>query len=189
MKKHFYTILLFILFGLSSSFAQVGERMTSLPPGELSKYAAPLSTFFGTYFNSGGYYSANVPKTFGFKFSIIGMYVFIPDDQTTFTPNVPNSLNDNGSTATFFGSSGGVYLGSKGFVVYPFGLNVQKIPAAIYQVSGSLFGTELMLRYLPEISFNDVKTGLWGGWIKVQHQQLDTVIAYRHRCPGALQQF
>ncbi len=171
MKKICYTFFLIILLGLNQSFSQVGERITSLPPGEASQFATPLSTWFGSYFNSGGYYSASVPKTFGFKFSIIGMYIFVPNDQTTFTPSLPEGYSSSEGTATFFGDKGGVYLGPKGFVIYPFGLNLQNVPAGIYQASGSMFGAELMLRYFPKIRINDVSTNLWGIGLKYSISQ------------------
>jgi len=171
MKKFLYTFFLIISLSLSQSFSQVGERITSLPPGEASRFVQPLSTWFGSYFNSGGYYSASIPKTFGFKFSIIGMYIFVPDGQTSFTPNLPDGYSSSGSTATFFGSKGGVYLGPKGFVIYPFGLNLQSVPAGIYQASGSMFGAELMLRYFPKLRINDVTTNLWGIGLKYSISQ------------------
>ena len=171
MKNFFYTIFLMLLLTLSQSFSQVGERITSLSPGEVSKFAAPLSTWFGTYFNSGGYYSANIPKTFGFKFSIIGMYIFIPDAQTSFAPELPDGYTSSGNTATFFGDKGGVYLGPQGFVIYPFGLNLQSVPAGIYQASGSLFGAEVMLRYFPKLRIKDVTTNLWGIGLKYNISQ------------------
>ncbi len=171
MKKIVSTVFLIILFYFNASFSQVGERITSLPPGEASQFATPLSTWFGTYFNSGGYYTASVPKTFGFKFSIIGMYIFVPDGQTTFTPDLPEGYNGSERTAAFFGSKGGVYLGPDGFLLYPFGINLQKVPAGIYQASGSMFGAELMLRYFPRIRIKDVSTDLWGIGLKYSISQ------------------
>lgn len=171
MKKIVSTFFLIILFGFNASFSQVGESITSLPPGEAAKFAEPLSTWFGTYFNSGGYHSASVPKTFGFNFSIIAMYIFVPDAQTTFTPNLPEGYSSSEETATFFGDRGSVALGPKGFIVYPFGLNLQKVPAGIYQVSGSLFGAELMLRYFPKIKVSDVSANLWGIGLKYSISQ------------------
>lgn len=171
MKKFFYTFFFVILLGFSNSYSQVGERITSLPPGEASNFITPLSTWFGSYFNSGGYYSASIPKTFGFKFSIIGMYIFVPDGQTSFTPNLPEGYSSSGSTATFFGDRGGVYLGPKGFLIYPFGLNLQNVPAGIYQASGSMFGAELMLRYFPKLRIKDITTNLWGIGLKYSISQ------------------
>ena len=87
MKKILSAFLLsFILFSVPS-IAQIGVKVNSLPPSEVSEYVRPLSTWFGTYFNSGTYYDATVPTLFGFKFNIIGMWTLIPDDQKTFQPN------------------------------------------------------------------------------------------------------
>ncbi len=171
MRKIVSKVFLVILFCFNASFSQIGESITSLPPSEAAKFATPLSTWFGTYFNSGGYHSASVPKTFVFKFSIIGMYIFVPDGQTTFTPNLPEGYSSSENTATFFGTRGTVVLGPKGFIVYPFGLNLQKIPAGIYQASGSMFGAELMLRYFPKLKVSDVSFNLWGIGLKYSISQ------------------
>ena len=59
MKK---LVLLFLMtFVLSSvANAQFEDRITKLFGSELENYATPLATMTGTYFNSGGYYSASV---------------------------------------------------------------------------------------------------------------------------------
>jgi len=171
MKKIVSTVFLIILFCFNASYSQVGESITSLPPDEAAKFATPLSTWFGTYFNSGGYHSASVPQTFGFKFSIIAMYIYVPDAQTSFIPDLPEGYSNTGETATFFGTRGTVALGPDGFIVYPFGLNLQKIPAGIYQASGSMFGAELMLRYFPKLKVSDVSANLWGVGLKYSISQ------------------
>lgn len=158
----------FILVLISQSvLPQASLGIFGLAPDDAKEYSRPLATFFGTYFNSGAYYSADLPKEFQFKFSIIGMYSFIGDGQKTFTPNpgvagYPNS----GSTATFVGEKGSYFVGPGGFLAYPGGFNVSSAPSAIYQIAGGAFGTELMLRYFPQINVGDVSTGLWGMGLK-----------------------
>jgi len=161
-----------ILFVLSLTFFATnlysqGLRVDKLPTWEAEKYVKPLSTYFGTYFNSGTYYSADVPDFFGFRFSIVGMISLIPESQRTFKPD-PRVDGSDGltETATIFGSKGNYYLGTNGFIIYPEGLSVKSIPLGIYQVSGSLFGTELMLRYFPTLKFKDIKAGLFGFGLK-----------------------
>ena len=86
MKK-LSVILLFATLISSSLYSQVGVKISSLPPNEVKNYVKPASTWFGTYFNSGTYYDADVDDTFGFKFNIVGMWTLIPDDQKTSQPN------------------------------------------------------------------------------------------------------
>lgn len=170
MKKLLIKVFLLSVLYFNITFAQAGISLTSLPPSEATKYTQPLSTFLGVYFNSGGYYTAYVPKTFGFKFSIIGMYTFIPESQQTFVSSPPAGYT-GGETATFFGSQGGLYLGPQGFAVYPFGFDASSVPSGIIQFSGSLVGAEVMLRYFPKLKFNDVESGLFGIGLKYNISQ------------------
>lgn len=160
--KRFLLTFFILVFVSGMAFGQVGDRVEKLTPSDLENYARPIATWIGTYFNSGGYHSAELPNTFGFKFSLIGMYIFIPDDQKTFSPNLPAGYTNTGETATFFGDKGGVYPGPGGFLVYPPGINVTSVPAGIPQIAASLMGTEVMLRFIPKVKIEDVETQLFG---------------------------
>lgn len=165
MKKIFL-ILIITFFTCQNIFAQ-GVRIDNLPPNEAVKYVKPLATYFGTFFNTGTYHNANVPDLFGFKFSIVGTLTFLPESEKSFTPNPGLEGSENfKSTATIFGTQGGYFLSNSGFVVYPAGLGLKYIPLGIYQFAGSLFGTELMLRYFPTIKKDNLQAGLWGIGLK-----------------------
>ncbi|MFZ1281384.1 MAG: DUF6588 family protein [Ignavibacteriaceae bacterium] len=167
MIKSFVTLFVVSLLFTRLTFAQAGVSLTALPPEEAKEYAKPLATFLGSYFNSGGYYSANLPKEFQFKFSIIGSYIIIPKSQQTFTPNPGLSGYENlDETATITGSTGNVYLGPQGFISYPHGFDVASLPSGIYQAAGSYYGTELLLRFFPKIKVSDSETGFWGLGLK-----------------------
>ncbi len=161
MKKNLSAFLVSVILSSSLSFAQTGMNPNKLPPNEASEYLRPLSTWFGTYFNSGTYYDADVSELFGFKFSLVGLWTLIPDDQKTFEPNP-----QVGSTATIFGNKASYYLGSNGFYTYPTGLSLNAVPMGIYQFAASFYNTELMLRIFPKTKFGDVKTGIFGFGIK-----------------------
>ncbi len=163
----------FILFlGSKIINAQAGVSLTALPPDEANEFAKPLATFLGSYFNSGGYYSADVPKEFQFKFSIVGTYIFIPQGQQSFTPNPGiDGYSNLGETATITGSTGKVYLGPQGFISYPHGFDIASLPSGIYQAAGSYYGTELLLRYFPKIKVSDVETGFFGIGLKHNFSQ------------------
>lgn len=172
MLKIFYKIFFSVLLLISTSSAQVGLGIFGLAPDDAKEYSKPLATFFGTYFNSGAYYSADLPQTFQFKFSIIGMYSFVGDGQKTFTPNPGVSgYSNSGSTSTFVGEKGSYYTGPGGFLAYPGGFNVSSAPSAIYQIAGGAFGTELMVRFFPQIYIGDVTSGLWGVGLKHNFSQ------------------
>ena len=165
--KLFLSVILFSLLLFSSiSFSQ-NINVNSLQPIDAEAYTKPLSTWFGTYFNSGAYYDADVPEVFGFKFSIIGMWSVVPEDQKAFQPNPPdNAIGDVGSTATVFGNKSSYYLSSNGFYTYPSGLSLNAVPSGIFQFAGSLFNTELMIRFFPEVKFDNAKVGLLGFGLK-----------------------
>jgi len=80
MKRSIFTLLFSFVLYLNISFAQVGVGIFGLPPNDAQSYSKPLATYVGTFFNSGAYYSAELPETFRFKFSIIGMYSSILKD-------------------------------------------------------------------------------------------------------------
>ncbi|MBK8945459.1 MAG: hypothetical protein IPM32_09355 [Ignavibacteriae bacterium] len=158
MKKVLFPIL-FILLAIQTQ-AQFEDRINELSEDLQKGYSTPLATWTGTYLNSGGYFTAGVSKTFGFKLSLIGMMIMIPEDQRTF------KLEDGTETATFFGEKGAAIPESEGYLVYPPGVNQTSVPAAIPQVAFSALGSEVMLRFVPETEVEDVKIDLLGGAFK-----------------------
>ncbi len=165
MKKNL--LAFFLIIGSFQCFPQSGLKVNSLPPFEISEYIKPLSTYLGTYFNTGTYYNADVPETFGFKFSIIGMWSVVPDDQKTFTPDPQIAGVENvAPTATIFGNKASYFLSDKGFYTYPTGTSLKAVPLGIYQIAASLFNTELMIRFFPKTKFDEVKVGLYGFGLK-----------------------
>ena len=167
MKNIFILFLLLFTFSFFNGFGQGNIKFNSLPPNETSKYFQPLASYLGTYFNTGSYYTAEVPLTFGFKFSIIGMWSVVPDNQRTFNPEPGLSgVSNVAPSATVFGTKASYFLGNEGFFVYPTGMSLKGIPLGIYQVSGSFLNTELMLRFFPSSNFDKEKIGLFGFGIK-----------------------
>jgi hypothetical protein len=171
MKRPIYIILLLSLFASAHLLAQAGDRITSLDPENAEKYAKPFATFTGAYFNSGGYYTAHVPKMFKFRFTVVGMIVSVPDDQRTFTPILPSGYDNSQQTATFFGDRGTAYPGPSGFIVFPPGINQTSIPAGIPQIAGSIAGAELLIRYFPKLKIDDTEVKLLGWGLKYNISQ------------------
>ncbi|MCB0747227.1 MAG: hypothetical protein KDC52_14590 [Ignavibacteriae bacterium] len=158
MKKILLPLFL-IVFSIQVH-AQAFDGLSELPEQEMKGYSTPLATWTGTYLNSGGYYSASVPKLFSFKISLVGMMIFIPDDQRTF------KLDDGTESATFFGDKGAAVPGSQGYAVYPPGVNQTKVPFGIPQISAGTLGSEVMVRFVPTLAFDDVEVGMLGVGIK-----------------------
>jgi hypothetical protein len=154
MKKEL--ILIIISLSLSASlFAQVEDRFGFFTESEITEYARPFGTSLGMAFNSASYHTAKVADFFGFAISFRGMFIFVPEDDLTFTPSLPPGYNADEKTATVYGNEGASYYGPNGYIVYPPGIDRSSLPVVLPQISGSFMGTELMLRYLPSISLSD----------------------------------
>ncbi len=167
MKKGFSFVVVFLVLS-TQVFAQVEDRFGFFTQSEITEYARPFGTTLGMAFNSGSYNTASVPDFFGFSISFRGMYIFIPEDDLTFTPSLPNGYTADQKTATIYGSEGAAYYGPQGYIVYPQGINETSIPAVLPQIAGSFMGTEVMLRYLPSISLGsgDEELSMFGIGIK-----------------------
>jgi len=159
MKKILLPLFILFFFTLQIE-AQFEDRINKLSESLQKEYSTPLATWTGTYLNSGGYYSASVSKVFGFKLSLIGMMIFIPDDQRSF------KLDDGSKTATIWGDKGAAVAETDGYLVYPPGLNQTSIPAGIPQVAVSTLGSEVMLRFVPSTKIEDVDFDLFGFGLK-----------------------
>lgn len=170
MKKSLFTLTT-VLFLTVISFAQVEDRFGYLDDTQITEYVKPLVTTLGTAFNSASYHSAGVSKLFGFGISFNAMYIFVPDDQLTYTPKLPDNYSESGETATIWGDKGGAFAGPGGFVVFPAGINKSSIPIGYPQVYFSTMGTELLVRYLPKIDLGETDIGFWGVGIKHSFSQ------------------
>ncbi len=169
MKKVF-TVLVISFFCSISIFSQIEDRFSELSQTNISGYAKPLVTTLGTSMNSGGYYTADISSFFGFSISFRGMYVFIPEDQKTFTPQLLNGYTADKPTPTIYGEkSGAYYAGPEGYITMPPGLNLSSVPLGYPQIAASFMGTEVMLRYLPKIDISDQNSVSMFG-IGVQHE-------------------
>jgi hypothetical protein len=157
---------LFIIFLSFSSFAQITDRFSLMNEISAEGYVKPLATALGTGLNSGTYYSASVPSLFGFTFSIKGMTIFIPEKDKSFDPYLPEGYEE-GPTATVFGERGNSYAGYDGFIPMPPGINRSSVPLAYPQISFATLGTEVTVRYLPDIQLAEEKDlTFWGAGIK-----------------------
>ena len=183
MKK-LVVFIIFIIFSMRTS-AQIEDRFQSLLETDLKEFAKPLATSIGVGFNSGTYHNAHVPKIFGFSVGVRGMLMLIPSNQLTFTPKgLPENYTADKETATIFGGKGTAYAGPAGYITYPAGINKNYLPLAAPQASVSMFGTELMVRFVPEIQVGNETLNLFGFGIKHNISQyipllpLDIAIQY-----------
>lgn len=158
--KRILTAFLAVFILSSVSLSQADDKFSFLDENEVKEFGKPLVTALGIGMNTGAYHTAYVPADFQFSIGVKAMYMFIPDDQLTFTPKLPagyTSLKADDKTATIFGDQGGIYAGPGGIIAYPNGINEQQIPILFPQATISYAGTELLFRYVPlKISSRDV---------------------------------
>lgn len=138
-------------------FAQVEERLRALDKTQVNKYIEPMSAAVGLAFNSGTYYTANIPSGFSIAIGFTAPVIIIPSDQMTFTPDLPLGYSNERPTATVFGDEGSYYAGPNGYIVYPPGINRRMVPTILPQASISLAGTRVLFRYFPYLDVGDTK--------------------------------
>ena len=164
MKK--FSLFLFLFAFLCKPAFSQQDQFNMLKESDVAQFAQPFVTSLGTGLNSGGFYTASIPSVWGFSLSIRGMYIFVPQDQMTFTPNLPDGYNASEPTATFWGDKGAIYPGQNGYITYPNGINQKSVPFAIPQVTASFMGTEVLIRYLPKISVGNEDINYFGFGIR-----------------------
>jgi hypothetical protein len=151
MKKILLLLTLFI-FTTIPLFSQIEDRFSQLAETNATAYAQPFATTLGTAINSNGYYTADIPAMFSFSVSFRGMYILIPESQKSFTPIFSEpGYEPTKTTATIYGNKGAAYAGPDGYIVMPPGINQTGIPVAYPQIGASFLGTQIILRYLPNI--------------------------------------
>ena len=159
--------LLLFLVGLTTLHAGFDDQLTALTEENIEGYAAPLATSLGLSLNSGMYHTADVADIFGFSIGIKSMTIFVPDDQLTFNPSLPEGYDNSNETSTIYGNEAGYYNGPDGYISFPGGLNSTVVPTIYPQVGLSYMGTEMMLRFIPKIEVSDdIDLFLFGGAIK-----------------------
>lgn len=165
MKKYLI-ILLLLPIAMNVNLAQFGDGLSTISSKNAEGFIKPIVTSYGIGINSGTYNTAYVPEGFSFSLRTVGMYLVIPDDQKFFTPTLPSGYAADEPTATIYGDHGAVYPGPEGYVTFPGGLNISNLPFAMVQLAIGFYGTELQVRYLPQIDLGTEKLNFWGFGIK-----------------------
>jgi hypothetical protein len=126
--------------------------------GELTVrgYIQPLADLFGANLNSGFYSTARIPRmrpTFGIE--LVGMGALVSGAQKVYTATTPEGFDPaTARTATVFGGRGTtVTHSSNPAMEYRFSdglLDASVVTFALPQLrAGGLFGTEILVRYVP----------------------------------------
>jgi hypothetical protein len=166
IMKKLITFFILTFFFSSQSFPQ-SAWFATLNETNMKSYAQPFANVYGIALNSGGFHSAYISDLWGFSISFQGMYISVPDDQLTFKPSLPAGYTTK-STSTIFGEmKGGAFAGPNGYITTPPGTNIAPVPVVFPQIGASFWGTEVILRYIPDVTIGSIeKVGLLGIGIK-----------------------
>ena len=159
-------------------------------------YFGPVGTTWGAAMNSGWYSTADVSDGIDLFIGVRLMAMPVPDDSKTF--NIASIWTGKvQQVPTFFGNDNEVAIdGAGGHTpdTYAKGINFGYSLLPVPQISaGNIFGTRLMLRFLPEIKIGDAgKISTFG--LGVQHSlnryipmlplELAGMAAYQHVTMG-----
>jgi hypothetical protein len=170
-------VLSILTLSTQSTQAQENDLSTKLSQfvGENGrKYIQPAISSFSADLNSGIFQSANVHSLFDFEVDLVTMFAPVQNDRKTFQATLPDTIvyQDNiylaGRdydrsivTPTALGSDAGAKVFTKQgspteVFQFPGGIGLKLIPLVAPQLKvGALWGTEVILRYLPAIKLND----------------------------------
>jgi hypothetical protein len=152
---------------LSTKLSQfVGENGT--------KYIQPAISSFSANLNSGIFQSAEVHGLLGFDVGFVAMFAPVPDSKKTFQVTLPETVvyqnvtyragidyDQSVTTPTALGPKTGGKVFTKGgtpieVFQFPGGTDLKLIPLIAPQLKvGGPMGTELIIRYVPEVTLND----------------------------------
>ncbi len=186
--KQFYILSCIISFSLYSYSGKA--QYDDFDPGKIiagaqsdinylaGGYLKPLGNALGTGLNNGWYQTAKPHKLGRFDLMITPSFVFAPSSDRNFTIN-NSELSElelvNGTSAeapSFFGAnSAGPALRFKddqsSSFTTPSGVGVAMLPVPMAQLGvGLIKNTDLVVRFVPTLSFGDASVGLFGVGIK-----------------------
>ncbi len=149
--KLFSIISLVFLFTVNQGLAQgvdpgsdLTAKLQAVAEDNAEGYMKPFATALGTAINSGLYHTAKIHGITGFDFGIRAMVVSVPTEGLTYESTLGTE------TSTVFGEL--VSMDQS----LPGGLDIRTVFFAVPQVTIGLFmGTEINIRYLPEIEISE----------------------------------
>ena len=136
----------------------------------LGAYMKPLGETIGINMNS-GWINAGHPMGLGrFELRVTVPMTFVPEDMQTFDVNALPGWSGPDDAPTFLSGTGSTddvsYNGSE-IASAPKGIiGFNPLPPNFQLSVGLIKKTEIMIRYIPTLSFGRIETGLWGVGVK-----------------------
>ncbi|MDP2207413.1 MAG: hypothetical protein Q8K98_01395 [Bacteroidota bacterium] len=164
----FIGLTVFSFLCVSAGSAQsLEERLNKFGKKFGSGYVNPFVTAFGANLNSGLYHSADVETGIDVYVGAKFTFALIPASAQEFDADLSELNSLRGAlppyqtpvkTATFFGNKGTKVPGSilpGDTLQLPNGTNLKAVPVAVPHIMlGNIFGTRMMLRYLPAMKID-----------------------------------
>jgi hypothetical protein len=130
-----------------STTREIEDNLRNLTPDNARGYLMPLMYSIASGSHRATYHTAEIKKGLNVYVGLKAMVAFIPATDKSFVALSPVDGSSQ-RTATVVGASGSDPM--------PDGFNWNVIPVMIPQVHiGNLYGTQVMLRYLPSMKFDD----------------------------------
>ncbi len=176
MRRFMLFAVAMMAIGILAGAAQaqsIEERLQKFGQDYAKGYVGPLGDQFGAALNSGWYHDADVSDGISIYIGVKAMLMPLPDGSKTFNIQSPWPGGGVDSPPTVFGPESDVPVSgaptSADPNVYAKGLNLNWSVLPVPHISaGNIFGTRLMIRFLPEIPLGDAgKLGFFG--IGAQH--------------------
>jgi hypothetical protein len=178
---------LILLAPETSAQTELEKAIQQYNSGSIGGYLQPIADLVGANMHAGYYHSAYIPQDgFSIGVDIIAMGSLVKDEQKTYTASAPIGFAPGTfQTATIFGGKGGSvthqtnsalqYKGSDGI------FNTSIFPMAAPQLRiGSIYGTELVVRFLATPSLGDNKLPVLTFWGAGARHSISQYIPY---CP------
>lgn len=195
MKKTLSLLLAVLMVTVCAGVASaqsLEESLQKFGQDYAKGYVGPIGQTWGAAMNSGWYSTANVSDGIDIFLGIRAMAMPVPDDSKSFKIA---SIWDGTvqEVPTFFGKDEEVKI-SGTEETYPKGINFGYSLLPVPQLSvGNIFGTRLMLRFLPEVKLGDAGTiSMFGigaqhslnGYIPMVPLDLSAMVAYQRLTIG-----
>lgn len=169
MKKFFISIAALTMLVMQPLNAGVDDVLSFVSEKNVEGYLKPVATSLGVGLNSGMYHGAKVRNDFSFGFSFSGMLVFIPEDQKTFDPYVPEGYTSV-ETATLYGGDPGYVYGDSGYISYPGGFELDNIALGFPQIMMGWKGTEVTAKFIPTLKVGESGEEFYFYTFSAKHQ-------------------
>jgi hypothetical protein len=155
-----FVLAMTVLSGIGFS-QNLQERLSKFPTEFAKGYTAPFTDAFGASLNSGWYHTANVDDGLDLFFGVKVMLMPIPDDAKIFRIQSPYPGGGVDEPSTAFGEKKAVSISGdttgRQPTTYPEGFDIGFVPMLVPHISvGNIFGTRVMLRYLPKVNVGDM---------------------------------